>query len=78
MNSQIKTIIAPHEISEKKIKELQNIFKNSCIRLSCLRKEEDFQKILIIDSIGQLRYIIDMHTSHMLAVVFIKIVFIIF
>ena len=58
MNSQIKTIIAPHEISEKKINELQNIFKNSCIRLSCLRKEEDFQKkILIIDSIGQLRYI---------------------
>ena len=44
MNSQIKTIIAPHEISEKKINELQNIFKNSCIRLSCLRKEEDFQK----------------------------------
>ena len=57
MNSQIKTIIAPHEISEKKINELQNIFKNSCIRLSCLRKEEDFQKkILIVDSIGQLKY----------------------
>ena len=57
INSDIKSIIAPHEVSQKQINELENIFGNSCVKLSCLKKEEDFQKkILIVDSIGQLRY----------------------
>jgi len=56
-NSNIKSIVAPHEISQKQINELENIFGNSCVKLSCLKKEEDFQKkVLIVDSIGQLRY----------------------
>ena len=56
--SNIKIIIAPHEISQRDINELEHNFKSSCVRLSCLKEEEDFQKkILIIDSIGQLRYI---------------------
>ena len=58
INSNIKSIVAPHEISQKQINELENIFGNSCVKLSCLKKEEDFQKkVLIVDSIGQLRYI---------------------
>ena len=57
LNSNIKSIVAPHEVSQKQINELENIFGNSCVKLSCLKKEEDFQKkILIVDSIGQLRY----------------------
>jgi len=56
--SNIKIIIAPHEISQRDINELEHNFRSSCVRLSCLKEEEDFQKkILIIDSIGQLRYI---------------------
>ena len=56
--SNIKIIIAPHEISKRDINELEHNFESSCVRLSCLKEEEDFQKkILIIDSIGQLRYI---------------------
>ena len=56
--SNIKIIIAPHEISKRDINELEHNFKSSCVKLSCLKEEEDFQKkILIIDSIGQLRYI---------------------
>ena len=56
-NSNIKSIVAPHEISQKQINELENIFGNSCVKLSCLKKEEDFEKkVLIVDSIGQLRY----------------------
>ena len=58
INSNIKSIVAPHEVSQKQINELENIFGNSCAKLSCLKKEEDFQKkVLIVDSIGQLRYI---------------------
>ena len=57
INSNIKSIVAPHEISQKQINELQVIFGNSCVKLSCLEKEEDFQKkVLIVDSIGLLRY----------------------
>ena len=57
INSNIKSIVAPHEVSQKQINELENIFGNSCVKLSCLKKEEDFQKkVLIVDSIGQLRY----------------------
>jgi len=58
INSNIKSIVAPHEVSQKQINELEDIFGNSCVKLSCLKKEEDFQKkVLIVDSIGQLRYI---------------------
>ena len=57
INSNIKSIVAPHEVSQKQINELENIFGNSCVKLSCLKEEEDFQKkVLIVDSIGQLRY----------------------
>ncbi|MBL6603915.1 MAG: 3-deoxy-D-manno-octulosonic acid transferase [Flavobacteriaceae bacterium] len=56
-NNNIKSIIAPHEVSKRQINELENIFGNSCVKLSCLVKEEDFQKkVLIVDSIGKLRY----------------------
>ena len=53
-----KSIIAPHDISLKFIEQLESLYGNNSIRLSCLKSEDDFKrKILIIDSIGILKYI---------------------
>ena len=53
-----KSIIAPHDISPKFIDQLENLFAKNSVRLSCLKSEDDFKrKILIIDSIGVLKYI---------------------
>lgn len=54
-HSELKIIIAPHEIEEEKIQLLQSQF-NFCIRLSKIQEGEDLKakNILIIDSIGLL------------------------
>ena len=54
----IKTIIAPHNISSNFIKKLENLYGDKAVKYSCLKSEGDFdKKILIIDSIGSLKYI---------------------
>ncbi|MBT4834261.1 MAG: 3-deoxy-D-manno-octulosonic acid transferase, partial [Cryomorphaceae bacterium] len=54
----IKSIIAPHNISSNFIKKLENLYGDKAVKYSCLKSEGDFdKKILIIDSIGSLKYI---------------------
>ena len=54
----IKSIIAPHNISSNFIKKLENLYGYKAVKYSCLKSEGDFdKKILIIDSIGSLKYI---------------------
>ena len=54
----IKSIIAPHDISSSFIKKLESLYGNNVVKFSCLNSKDDFNKrILIIDSIGSLKYI---------------------
>ena len=54
----IKSIIAPHNISSNFIKKLENLYGDKAVKYSCLKSEGDFdKKKLIIDSIGSLKYI---------------------
>ncbi len=58
LENNIKSIIAPHDISSNFIKKLENLYGNNAVKLSCLNSKDDFnKKILIIDSIGSLKYI---------------------
>ena len=51
-------IIAPHDVSERKIVELENLFKENTIRYSEIEKCSDLKKrILIIDGIGILAHL---------------------
>lgn len=52
-NKNVKLIIAPHEINEKHMQQVQALFEDACLYLSL--KEEDFQKqTLIINTVGLL------------------------
>ena len=56
--SNIKSIIAPHDISINFINNLKRKYGDNCIKFSDLNNEYDFKKnILIIDSIGILKYL---------------------
>ena len=56
--SNIKSIIAPHNISINFINNLKRKYGDNCIKFSDLKNEYDFKKnILIIDSIGILKYL---------------------
>ena len=58
LENNIKSIIAPHDISSNFIKKLENLYGNNAVKFSCLNSKNDFnKKILIIDSIGSLKYI---------------------
>ena len=58
LENNIKSIIAPHDISSNFIKKLEKLYGNNAVKLSCLNSKDDFnKKILIIDSIGSLKYI---------------------
>jgi 3-deoxy-D-manno-octulosonic-acid transferase len=58
MENNIKSIIAPHDISSSFIKKLESLYRNNVVKFSCLNSKDDFnKKILIIDSIGSLKYI---------------------
>ncbi|MEK9756052.1 MAG: glycosyltransferase N-terminal domain-containing protein [Bacteroidota bacterium] len=53
-----KSILATHDISPKKIKKLEVLFDKNIVKLSEFDSELDFnKKILIIDSIGDLKFI---------------------
>ena len=57
-NANHKSILATHDISQKKIKNLEILFDRNVIKLSELSSEYDInKKILIIDSIGDLKHI---------------------
>ena len=57
-NNSVKSIIAPHDISYDFINKLENLYGEKAIKFSCLKSEDDFKrKILIIDSIGILKYL---------------------
>ena len=57
-NNSVKSIIAPHDISYDFINKLENLYGEKAIKFSCLKSEDDFKrKILIIDSIGVLKYL---------------------
>ena len=56
--SNIKSIIAPHDISINSINNLKRKYGDNCIKFSDLKNRYDFKKnILIIDSIGILKYL---------------------
>ena len=58
VNSNVKSIIAPHDISAKFINNLIKKYGDKCIKFSDLKNKNDFEKkILIIDSIGILKYL---------------------
>ena len=58
LKSNMKSIIAPHDISVDFITSLYKEYGDNCITLSNLENEDDFKKnILIIDSIGVLKYL---------------------
>ncbi|MEZ4888588.1 MAG: glycosyltransferase N-terminal domain-containing protein [Chitinophagales bacterium] len=51
-----RLIIAPHEIGEKHLQQIENLFKDKSIRYSSCDEQTDFQdvQVLIIDNIGLL------------------------
>lgn len=51
--SQIKIVIAPHDISESHLQSIEHLFKNKCIRYSNYQTG-GAERILIIDNIGLL------------------------
>ena len=53
-NENTALIIAPHEVSEKRISEIEKIFQNTIRNSSINSKKPSSDKILIIDSIGLL------------------------
>ena len=58
IKSNIKSIVAPHNISINFMTYLMKKYGDNCVKFSNLKNEFDFKKnILIIDSIGILKYI---------------------
>ena len=58
IKSNIKSIVAPHNISINFMTYLMKKYGDNCVKFSNLKNEYDFKKnILIIDSIGILKYI---------------------
>ncbi len=57
-NPHIRFIIAPHDISEERLKECTSLYKNSVL-YSAFKKDdiENESNVLIIDNIGQLKYL---------------------
>jgi 3-deoxy-D-manno-octulosonic-acid transferase len=53
-NNEYKFIIAPHDVNENRIAELQNIFTEISVLHSALTPDDSDKKVLIIDSIGKL------------------------
>ncbi|MBU1373546.1 MAG: 3-deoxy-D-manno-octulosonic acid transferase [Bacteroidetes bacterium] len=56
-NDDWKLIIAPHEISESKILDLERLFENKSLRYSKLNEKFEFKsdvKVILIDNIGML------------------------
>lgn len=51
---QMPVIIAPHDISEGHLTQIENLFGKEIIRYSDLSTHENFPNILLIDSIGKL------------------------
>ncbi len=60
-NRQIKAIIAPHNVEEKNIAKLTELFNSDLIKCSVLEQDENSlgekHKVLLIDSIGRLYYL---------------------
>ncbi len=52
--SQLKFIIAPHEISESFLKEIESSLQVSCVRYSQAEGDVENHQVLIIDNIGML------------------------
>lgn len=56
--SDVFFIIAPHDVSEKRVSSLERMFSSNCIRFSSIKNSSAVGvKTLIIDSIGVLAYI---------------------
>lgn len=56
-NSKYKVVIAPHDISEKHIKNIESLFKKNCVRYSnASLSSVSSKKVLIIDNIGILAH----------------------
>jgi 3-deoxy-D-manno-octulosonic-acid transferase len=53
-NSEYKFIIAPHDVNENRISELQNTFPEISVLHSALTPDDSGKKVLIVDSIGKL------------------------
>jgi len=53
-NKDLKLIIAPHNIAEERLKSIENLFKETCLRFSEINNTEINSRIIIIDSIGVL------------------------
>lgn len=52
-NTDFKIIVAPHDISEPHIKQIEHLFKNKCLRYSNATLENVLnESVLIIDNIG--------------------------
>jgi 3-deoxy-D-manno-octulosonic-acid transferase len=49
-----KLVLAPHEIDNKHIEQLQNLFRNTCVLYSELTLKGHDYPVLIIDNIGML------------------------
>ena len=56
-NRNWKLIVAPHDISNKRIKEVLNIFGQKAVLYSALKNKEFTNNILIIDNIGMLAWL---------------------
>ena len=51
----LKIIIAPHQVSQNRINEIESLFGiENCIRFSQIKTQELHKKVLIIDNIGML------------------------
>ncbi len=60
-NTKIKLLIAPHQVDEKRILEVENLFKSS-VRYSTLNEQNNAAQVLIIDNIGILSSIYKLAT----------------
>lgn len=56
-NKKIKLIIAPHDVSELRIRSIENLFNEETVRYSRFENGNITQRIIIIDKIGILAYI---------------------
>jgi 3-deoxy-D-manno-octulosonic-acid transferase len=55
MDKNLKIIIAPHQVSQSRINEIESLFGiENCIRFSQIKSQELNKKVLIIDNIGML------------------------
>lgn len=56
-NSDLKVIIAPHEVHQDRISGIEKSFPGQCIRYSEIHNSTGKENILIIDSIGKLSHL---------------------